>query len=260
MITTKYCARKSMHSLLKSNFMQCIIVASLLFGCSSSTTVTRDTTTTGLRGQLHQDRSGITTLRAYGTAQIKMPGAGYSATVDVSLHAPDSLRVKVNGPFGILMGIVFATRTSYTVYNVLDNTVTRGVLEPAQPLPFTGFPFRFDDAMQFLRGLPPETDSASTKTVSAFCVEGRDADGRFIKCEGEPDGDRKALIREPGGAEAYEYFRSFREINGRQFPGHISATMKDGGSVSIDFEEIEVNSGRLDFSIPYPSSAHVQIR
>lgn len=183
-----------------------------------------------------------------------MPDANYTGGIDVSLRAPDSLRVKVTGPFGVLMGIVGATREHYTIYNAWDNTVSQGALAPGAPLPFSGFPFSFDDAMQFLRGLPPVSQGAMT-VVSPSCVEGHDGMGRYFKCELDDNGGRKALIRDASGGQAYEYFRDFRAVNGVQYPYHIAAQLKGRGSVTIDFDEVSVNSAGLDFSVPIPSSA-----
>ena len=256
MIATTPFDKKFVNARSPGNRFAAVVIAfcALFAGCASTAPggASHDTT---LLSTIHEEESGITTVRATGSADVTDHGSTYTGTIDLSLHAPDSLRVKVNGPFGIPVGILFATRTGYVSYNAIENTVMKGTLAPGAPLPFPGFTFSFDDAMHFLRGIPAAGEESSRTIVSPSCVESHDANGRSFRCELDPAGGKKAVIRDKSGAQAFEYFRDFRTIDGVQFPYHIAAQLPDRGSVKIDFDDVAVNTGTLDFSIPVPASA-----
>ena len=62
-----------------------------------------------------------------GSVSFESPEIAGSAFFSVSLKKPDSLLVKLEGPFGIGMGMLFMDREKYLLYNGMENRVIQGV-------------------------------------------------------------------------------------------------------------------------------------
>ncbi len=198
---------------------------------------------------------GLHTYRGRGEAQISMNNQSYTAEIDISARFPDSLRVKVTGPFGILMGVLRASRTEYEAYNAIENTVMRGRLDPSKPLPFPGFSLLFDDAMNFVRGIPGSPLDTVHVEEAPLVLECTDAHGRAMRCEARDAHELRVRVRDTTGAEAYQVFSGYERIDGYYLPKKRTASMPARGRVALDLDEQLVNTTDLDFSFSVPTSA-----
>ncbi|HZV13393.1 MAG TPA: DUF4292 domain-containing protein [Candidatus Kapabacteria bacterium] len=231
--------------------------AMLLAACSSSRVSTMEETPTNAAHIISEQDNAIRSLRGYGTVSISSPALSNTASIDVSLRAPDSLRIKITGPFGITLGTVFATRSHYIAYDAWDNTVQRGTLDSNKFLPLPGFMLTFDDAFQFLKGLPPILRNAQKEADTSAAIEGEDADGRTVECIVGKGCIERARIKQPNGDDIVEFFSGYGDVNGISFPERISASAAHEGKMSIHYDDVNLNTQDLDFSISVPKDAKV---
>ncbi len=234
-----------------------LLCAVFLAACSSSRVSTSEEAPAGAAHIISEQNDAIQSLRGYGTVAISSPALSNTASIDVSLRAPDSLRVKISGPFGITLGTVFATRSHYVAYDAWDNTVQRGTLDSTKFLPLPGFTLTFDDAFQFLKGLPPVIHNAQKEANENATMEGEDANGRTIECVIGKGCIEKARIKQPNGDDITEYFSGYGDVNGINFPERISASAANEGKMSIHYDDVSLNTQDLDFSISVPKDAKV---
>lgn len=229
----------------------------MIAACSSSRVATKEGSPANAIRIIHEQDDAIRSLRGYGTVAISSPELSNTASIDVSLRAPDSLRVKIMGPFGITLGTVFATRSHYIAYDAWDNTVQRGSLDSNKYLPLPGFTLTFEDAFQFLKGLPPVLRNAQKGKDSDGTIEGEDANGRTIECIIGKGCIEKARIKQPNGNDILEYFSEYGDVDGINFPERIAASASSKGKMSIHYDDISLNTQDLNFSISVPKDAKV---
>src|SRR5262245_1425485 len=97
-------------------------------GCTSSKHVVRERTLAVndvVAKTLMRDQK-IRTLRGDGNITIESPEASNSGSFDVDLKKPDSLRIKLSGPFGIHIGTLMMSPQQYIFYNARENSATVG--------------------------------------------------------------------------------------------------------------------------------------
>ncbi|MGB5872603.1 MAG: DUF4292 domain-containing protein [Bacteroidota bacterium] len=68
----------------------------------------------------------LRSMSGRGSLAFESPEFAGSAFFSLSLKKPDSLLLKLEGPFGIDMGMLFMDREKYLIYNGLENRVIRG--------------------------------------------------------------------------------------------------------------------------------------
>lgn len=73
--------------------------------------------------------ASIHTFTAAGSVDVQTPRMAQSASFDLALKKPDSIRLVIEGPFGITVGKALFTRTTFKFYNAFSNTVYEGDTE-----------------------------------------------------------------------------------------------------------------------------------
>jgi hypothetical protein len=68
----------------------------------------------------------LRSMSGKGSLAFESPEFAGSAFFSLSLKKPDSLLLKLEGPFGIDMGMLFIDREKYLIYNGLENRVIQG--------------------------------------------------------------------------------------------------------------------------------------
>ncbi|MBW7889005.1 MAG: DUF4292 domain-containing protein [Bacteroidetes bacterium] len=89
-----------------------------------------------IRSALADTIFSIGTFSASGTISVESPTIAQSIGFELSSRRLDSIRILLEGPFGITVGAGLFSRTEYTVYNAMNNSVYQG--NSAKPA--AGFP------------------------------------------------------------------------------------------------------------------------
>ena len=73
----------------------------------------------------------VRTIAGSGTVVFDSPRVSGSAEFTLALHRPDSLLVRLEGPFGMDVGLLFMDGERYVVYNSMENEVIVGASDSA---------------------------------------------------------------------------------------------------------------------------------
>ncbi len=106
----------------------CLLFSLLVWSCASGPGTLTSTT---LSPDLLYDRvaagSGlIRSMSASGSVTFESPEAAGSAFFRLALKKPDSLLLRLEGPFGIDVGFFFLSADRFVLYNRMENTVAQG--------------------------------------------------------------------------------------------------------------------------------------
>ncbi|HJY62737.1 MAG TPA: DUF4292 domain-containing protein [Ignavibacteria bacterium] len=79
-----------------------------------------------LKGRINKNSTAIETLEASGNISFDSPENSGTGWLELKIKKPDTVFVKIEGPFGISIANALITRTDFTYYNVQDNKVIYG--------------------------------------------------------------------------------------------------------------------------------------
>lgn len=85
----------------------------------------------------------IQTFSAVGSVNVETPQMSQSAGFDLAVKKPDSVRIIVEGPFGITVARALFTNHHFVAYNALNNTL------------YTGDPDKGMKSLPFFAGIEP---------------------------------------------------------------------------------------------------------
>ncbi len=116
----------SKRSILFTIFL--FFLSACIGGCSSTyvTAVDRSRSSTEIISVINSRSDSIQTFSAYGSITVETPQMSQGAGLDLAVKKPDSVRIIVEGPFGITMVKALFTKTYFKAYNALNNTLYEG--------------------------------------------------------------------------------------------------------------------------------------
>lgn len=79
-----------------------------------------------IKQRVNNNSSLIETLEASGNISFDSPEQSGSGWLEIRIRKPDSVYVKIEGPFGISIANALITRTDFIYYNVQENKVITG--------------------------------------------------------------------------------------------------------------------------------------
>lgn len=234
--------------------------------CTSGASIDKNMTISEIKKRVNTNSSRITSVDAEGNIFFETPEESNSAFMTLSIHKPDSLYAKFQGPFGITAGNVLVTRENFVYFNALENIVIKGPSSPLNLGAVLRIRVNFDDLIKGLSAsmiFSDETDLNSTLTT---------IENEYIVTVTEDDITKKYRI-DPAGFYITNYteytsspstpsleikYSNFIEDNRRYFPKKIEINRPDASQfVSIDFRDYTLNKNRLTFKIVLPNNAKV---
>lgn len=254
-------------------FILCSIVAILAMGILSGCSSTRETTTdhslsaSDIITSVNAHADSIRTFSAYGNINIETPTMNQGAGFDLAVKKPDSVRIVVEGPFGITVAKALFTKERFVAYNALNNTVYEG--DPSkglQSLPMmSSIPAEvLIDALSGVRrfnNFSMEPDSFYvTDKFYAFVFFGKQNTSKF---KIDPISMRISNVKtfNPKGELLWEETYSYRQLeSGRWRPvtARIMVTEKQI-ALDISFDEITINEAIGSMLITIPEDAERRI-
>ncbi len=205
-------------------------------------------------------------LAGGGTLTFESPELSGSVFFTVSVKKPDSLLLRFEGPFGMDVGFLFASRERYVMYNALENQVIRGIPTAAGIRSVIPFDLTFDQLLDMLTGtfrLPPGTTAPQTYRV----------DDEWFHLVYPRPGDTTAYWIDPRSATVAKYRVTGRE--GTLMEAETSMPEQQGDltaprlvsitfpetrrQVSIYYSDLTLNPGALAFTYTIPPSARTRV-
>jgi outer membrane lipoprotein-sorting protein len=205
-------------------------------------------------------------LAGGGTLTFESPELSGSVFFTVSVKKPDSLLLRFEGPFGMDVGFLFASRERYVMYNALENHVIRGIPTAAGIRSVIPFDLTFDQLLDMLTGtfrLPPGTTAPQTYRVDDewfHLVYPRPGDTTAYWIDPRYATVAKYRVTGPEGT-LMEAETSMPEQQGElTAPRLVSVTFPETRrQVSIYYSDLTLNPGVLAFTYTIPPSARTRV-
>lgn len=209
------------------------------------------------------NKEKVQSLTGSGTLSIETPEIAQSGSFELLLHKPDSILVRVEGPFGIHVGAVLMTRTDFSFYNSLQNQLITGTVNASNLNRIFRMNLTFDELLSlFTGGSFFAGDDASPDSIS---VE----DNQFVLTYGNDLGSRRYWIDPAtlliskiqhidasGKLDLEERFEKFRDLGDASLPRQIRLTQHQARRVvAVAFSSLVINTGDAPLVLDVPTNA-----
>ncbi len=246
-----------------------VFLAMVLFSCSPAPRVTPDTdrvTPAQLVSSVHENHGKKTSLKARGSISIESRDFSNSGNFNMDLKHPDSLLVRIRGPFGINVGTVFLSQDDFVFYNSMANEAVIGEARGDILRSFLRMDVGVDDIMNLFLGSSRALFN-EPRRPDEFTVDG----DQYLLVFRSHDSIRRYWIDpyykvvsrvvhsnaddRPVMEERYD---RFTESNGMVMAQSIRVIQhEERASFSISYSRIDLNARDLSFAYSIPSNAKV---
>ena len=205
----------------------------------------------------------LRSMSGKGSLAFESPEFAGSAFFSLSLRKPDSLLLKLEGPFGIYMGIMFMDRQQYLIYNGLENRVFEGNPQGASFRSLIPVDLTHEQLLEAFSGVFPVKGDA--EHVRQFSVD-EDQFRLDLLCGNEeciywidPDNllVRRYLRRTSSGTTLVDAFsEAITEQDDIYAPRRITVAFPESRRrVSVYYSSLHLNDPDPSFSFSIPSNA-----
>jgi len=251
---------------MNSSLRFLIISAVVVAGCASHSgirLVDREVSSTEIQNVVRENQSRIRSMIAEGKLTVETPEIAQTASFSLNLQKPDSLMLRIDGPFGIEVGAAIVTREEFLFYNILQNRVISGSTNPANLSKILRVNLTFEDMLTLFCG----------GSFFAGDVEAADSIARqddFLVMKYRPGGAQRTYWVDPqslliqkvqlldaeGKLLLEQKFSNHRVVEGATVPLNVQVTQpRERRRVSIAYTDLQVNVKAPQFTIIIPSSA-----
>jgi len=242
-----------------------ILLVLVLYGCAATSVrhADRSATPALLQEEVRQNHERVQALTGNGRIAIETPEMAQSASFELTLRKPDSLLVKIEGPFGLDVGSAMVTRTEFSLYNSMRNQRLVGSTNPSNLDRILHVQLDFDDVLNLFTGGIFLSEDRSAP--SSFAIEDEEFVLTYERYDGthrywiDPESRQIARIQHldsSGKLTLEQIFSDFRTIGGVTIPQRIRITLvRERRRVSVSYSDLDVNPTHLQFTFDVPSSA-----
>lgn len=237
----------------------------ILAGCATKTARYADRTITAdmLQERVNQNQQRVRALTGSGTISVETSEMAQSGSFELTLRKPDSLLLKIEGPFGIDVGSALVTRDRFSFYYSFQNRLVEGPTNPANLKKVFQIPIDFDDVLNlFTGGFFLSEDRVNP---SIFSIE----DEEFVMTYNSYTGTRRYWVDPQsmqivkiqhldglGRLVLEQLFSKFQTLDGVTIPQYVRVTMvRERRRVSIAYSDFTVNPSEMEFLFDVPKNA-----
>jgi hypothetical protein len=243
--------------------------AAIWFSCSPAPRVVLDTdrvTPVQLVRDVQKNHMRKTSIQARGSISIESRDFSNSGNFTMDMRHPDSLIVRLRGPFGINVGTVFLSHRDFVFYNSMANEVIIG--EPRNDIlrSFLRMDVGVHDIMDMFLGSSrqlfdePRRPDEYTIDGDQYLLVFRSRDGiRRYWIDPYYKAVSRIMYSSADGKPLYEErYDRFTEIDGIVMARSIRVVShQERASFSVSYTRVDLNTEDLSFSYSIPSSAKV---
>ncbi len=250
----------------KINYICFLLFCIIFYSCTASndTGSTSDITFEELKGKVNANSQKLRSLDADGDISIESPTISSNGSVTVSINKPDSVYIKLEGPFGIDVANLLITRSNFIYYNVMDNRVITGPSTPKNLALIMRIKMEFDDILNAFSGkfaIGNEAyDETSITSAGGNYVVTLKKKGETIKYwinSEEFYVTRYGTYDTEGKTKIEIQYDNFYQKDDIYFPKKISITRpKENQNIWLNYSNEEFNNNRLNFKLKIPKSAN----
>ncbi|HVZ38880.1 MAG TPA: DUF4292 domain-containing protein [Candidatus Kapabacteria bacterium] len=227
-----------------------LAAALLIGGCSASTQTTSATAggnaADSLLIRLRQSYASTPDLALNG--DMKISGLGVTVWYDALVRSRDSLKVNLVGPFGVPVGALGSTRSSFVFFNAQEGEAIEGIPDRKTFGKLMQLDMEYDQMISMFRGELPQFPAAGTYTAEArngimhYTVHTPDHVETFAVNMEKLAVESYARSRTDGTGESEEFsiaFKDFRRVGDRMFAMKASVNIANGErKVAVTVEKV----------------------
>ena len=243
-----------------------LLIVVMWTGCAPSASIRMiDTSVTPAQVQesVRLNHERVQSLKGTGRITVETPEIGQSGSFVLMFRKPDSILVKLEGPFGIEVGSALLTRTGFLFYNSLQNKLISGAMNGKNLSRVLRVNLSFDALINLFTGGDFFSDDRSTP--ESFTVE----EEQFVLTYRNLAGSRRYWIDpssllilkvqhldNEGKLFIEQRFSNYKAVEGTSVPYNVRLTQqKERRAVSISYSNVLVNTNAVQFTLNIPESA-----
>lgn len=222
-----------------------------------------------IKERINRNSGLIETLEASGNIAFDSPEQSGTGWIEIRIKKPDTVYVKIEGPFGISIANALITRSDFTYYNAQENKAITGPSTDINIGAILRIKVSFDELISgFTGGFSFENNPADSSQAAS--------ENSFYVLQADKTGGKQKFYVEPGRFTIQKYnfvddkntsivevnYSNYQEeaVTGNvvNFPGTIKIkNPAKKQSVYVDYINKEINKQNLSFKIKIPKSAKV---
>jgi hypothetical protein len=222
-----------------------------------------------IKERVNSNSTMIESLEASGVISFDSPDNSGTGDIEIKIIKPDTVYVKIEGPFGISIAAALITRRDFTYYNVQENKVITGPSTELNIGAILRIKVTFDELINSFTG------SFRFKDESVDSTEAESENSLYILKVNNSEGVEKYFI-EPLKFTIQKYNMldknmnskievgysnySSESLNGKDvnFPNKIEIKNPEKKqSVFLDYSSKEINKKDISIKIKIPKSAKI---
>jgi outer membrane biogenesis lipoprotein LolB len=249
-----------------------LLVPIISFYCSSSKEIKKQNndnrvTVSDLVMQINDNSDKLKSLKGSGSLTIEAPGEANSGSFTLNLLKPDSVSLKINGPFGISAAKVFISRDTFLFYNAFENMMVTGKTSGKNLGSLLNLKIEYEDIISILSCFPDfhregltakPTDTTMENEELILTFPGTDVVNKYWV---NPEGKyitKRVTFNDKGKVLREERYQNYKMIENNWMPRSILVILHaERQSLSLFYDKQEINSNSLDFSFNIPDGIKV---
>ena len=251
---------------MNSPFLSLLGAVFILAGCASHSTVnlaSRNVTSEEIHVAVRANQARIRSMTAEGKMTIETPEIAQSASFFLNLQKPDSVMIRIEGPFGIEVGAAIVTREEFLFYNILQNRVISGSTSPANLSRFLRVSITFEDMLTLFSGgsfsVGDAEDADNISVDDDHLIMGYHNGGLKRTYWVDPQTLlilKVQLLDSDGKLVLEQRFFNHKTVEGATVPFSVQVTQpRERRRVSIAYSDLQVNVPAGQFTINIPANA-----
>lgn len=222
-----------------------------------------------IKEKVNSNSSVIETLEASGLISFDSPDNSGTGNIEIKIKKPDSVYVKIEGPFGISIAAALITRSNFIYYNIQENKVILGPTTDLNIGAILRIKVTFDELINSFSGSFRFNDESTDST------EAESENSMYVLKVSSSKGLEKYLI-EPNNFSIREYKMFGSDSKSKIEVGYSNYTTEPAGGkmmnfpnkiviknvekqqqVFLDYDSKEINKKDIRIRLSYPKSAKV---
>ncbi|MCX6132861.1 MAG: DUF4292 domain-containing protein [Ignavibacteriales bacterium] len=209
------------------------------------------------------NRERVQSLNGSGTITVESMEVAGSGSFELMLRKPDSILVKIAGPFGIHVGSALVTRSGFTFYNSLENQLITGSVNAVNLNRIFRVNLTFDELLSLFTGgsfFPGDDNKPDSLVIE---------ENQLVMTYGNPAGTRRYWIDPAtlliakiqhtdvkGKLVVEERFEKFRDVGGTSLPRQIRITQHQAHRVvAVAFSSLAIDADSSPLVLDIPTNA-----
>ena len=251
---------------MKTPLLPLLVAAFCTAGCASHSAVhtsNRKVTSDEIHEAVRVNQNRIRSITGEGKLTIESPEIAQSASFFLNLQKPDSVMLRIEGPFGIELGAAIVTRDEFLFYNILQNKVISGSTNPSNLSKILRVNISFENMVALFSGGSffiedvEEANDMSVEEDRLVMVYDQGGLKRMYWVDTQSLLILKVQLLDTDGKLALEQrFFNHKSVEGALVPYNVQVTQpRERRRVSIAYSDLQINTPSVQFTINIPSNA-----